>query len=92
MSLTQSTKIKTAKRFFNIIHRIEVKEVYSESEIDPLLKSLEHLNHEEWKDLRFQIDQYWRDKDDLLLRRIGISRLRTIFHRVLKDANLDPLT
>ncbi len=86
-----STKIREAKRFFNIIHRIEVKEIYSDSEIDILLKSLERLNHEEWENLRFQIDQYWRDKDDFVLRKIGISRLRTIFHRVLKDNNMDPL-
>ncbi|MEE9409703.1 MAG: hypothetical protein V3V41_02120 [Candidatus Heimdallarchaeota archaeon] len=86
-----STRIRTAKRFFNIIHRIEVKEIYSDSEIDPLLRSLENLNHDEWEGLRFQIDQYWRDRDDFVLRKIGISRLRTIFHRVLKDNDMDPL-
>ncbi len=87
----QLTKIETAQKFFNRIHKIELREVYSESEIHPLLRELERLVDTEWGDLRLQIDQYWRDKDDLVLRRIAVLRLRHVFHKVLKDANLDPL-
>ena len=75
-----------------MIHRIELKGTYSETEIDYVLKELERINHEEWEELRLKLDMYYRDKDDLMLRKLAISRLRTIFHRVLKDANLDPLT
>lgn len=85
------TRIRTARKFFDMIHRIELRETYSETEIDYLLKDLERLNHEEWEELRLKLDMYYRDKDDFVLRKIAISRLRTIFHRVLKDANLDPL-
>ncbi len=91
MSLTLTIRIKTARKFFHRIHNIELKDIYSESEIDPLLKSLERLNHDEWTNLRFNIDLYYKDKDDFVLRKIAISRLRTVFHRVLKDANLNPI-
>jgi len=85
------TNNEIAQKFFKRIHRIELREVYSESEIHPLLKDLERLVDTEWPNLRLQIDQYWRDEYDLVLRRIAVLRLRAIFHRVLKDNNLDPL-
>jgi len=86
-----STRISLAKKIFHRIHTIELKDIYSESEIDPLLRELERINHEEWKDLRFKIDLYYRDKDDYVLRKVAISRLRAIFHKVLKENNCDPL-
>lgn len=87
----QLTKIEIAQKFFKRIHKIELREVYSESEIHPLLRELERLVDTEWNGLRLQIDQYWRDEDDLVLRRIGVCRLRAIFHKVLKENNMDPL-
>ena len=84
-------KIEIAQKFFKRIHTIEVREWYSDSEINPLLKELERLNENEWTNLRFQIDQYWRDKDDLVLRKIALGRIRQIFHFPLKQAGLDPL-
>jgi len=91
LSLTLTTRIRIAKKFFDMIHRIELKGTYSEIEIDYLLKDLERLNHDEWEELRLKLDMYYRDKDDLMLRKLAISRLRTIFHRVLKDAGQNPL-
>jgi len=85
------TNNEIAQKIFKRIHHIELREIYSESEISPLLRDLERLVDTEWPNLRFQIDQYWRDKDDLLLRRIRISALRSIFHMVLKANNCDPL-
>ncbi len=78
-------------KFFNRIHEIQKRDLYSNLEIESLIRALEneamHIPL-----VKESIDYHYKyDKDDRSNRMIAISRFRNPFHIILKENDMDPL-
>ena len=91
LSSTQSHLIDISKKFFDRINKIREKEMYSRLEVESLIKDLERLDVNDFPELPFYIDCYFEEKERLVTSIISLERFRAIFHKVLKDANLNPI-
>jgi len=87
----QSQKIDISKKFFDRINKIKAKEMYSRLEVESLIKDLERLDVNDFPVIPFYIDCYFKEKERRVTSIISLERFRAIFHKVLKDNNLDPL-
>lgn len=90
LSFTQLHLIKTSKKFFDRINKIREKGTYAELEMESLIRDLEKLDVNDFPIVPFYIDCYFEEKERLVTSIISLERFRSVFHRVLKDANLDP--
>lgn len=81
--------------YFNKIHRIQERGVYSHTEISNLIKDIEgNLDKIKEKEIMIHyIDLFYKElpSNDIGLCMIQLSRIRPIFHRPLKDAGQNPL-
>lgn len=87
----QSHLIDISKKFFDRINKIREREMYSELEVESLIKDLERLDVKDFPALPFYIDCYFEEKERLVTSIISLERFKAVFHKVLKDANMDPL-
>ncbi len=82
--------------FFNKIHNIQIKGIYSYSEISKVVKDIEsNLDKIQYnkEGLLKYLDLFYEEmpNNDIGHAMVQLDRLRPIFHKVLKDAGQNPL-
>ena len=83
--------IEISKTFFDRINKIREKEMYSRLEVESLIKDLERLDVKDFPDIPFYIDCYFEEKERRVTSIISLERFRAVFHKILKDNNMNPL-
>lgn len=82
-------KITIAKYLYKKIWYIEKSGIYSENEIDELLKELEAVD--DFPNMRRYLDFHYKHANTREMIAMSLSRLRSSIHKVLKEHNMNPL-
>lgn len=82
-------KLEIAEYFFWKIFNIEQKELYSDLEVSNLIKELEDISY--FPSIEIYIDLHYKKAKTRDLVISSVNRIRSVFHKILKDNNANPL-